>query len=162
MCLSSIRNIYRKMPSHVFENHPLNNGGGYEVLTYLRQSWIQTPPSPSRTAFPRKVTSSRPLEIDVDRPAERIEKISRACLFVPREPTNSAAVFPTLKVSLFLDFSRTHTHTRTPVKMRAQTWSGTYPRSDFSSDSTGVGCSYIERECIGEIPQIGETLKWMY
>lgn len=122
------------MPSHVFENHPLNNGGGYEVLTYLRQSWIQTPPPPSWTAFSRKVTSSRPLEIDVDRPVERIEKISRACLFVPRDPTNSTTVFPVPCVeSLSFSglFPHTHRHTYTRKNARARTWFGHVPRIRF-------------------------------
>lgn len=48
-------------------------------------SLSRVPPTRDRARTLVKLRGSRPLEIDVDRPAERIEKISRACLFVPCE-----------------------------------------------------------------------------
>jgi len=123
------------MPSRLRKSPSQQRGGGYEVLTYLRQSWIQTslcPRVPRHWPRSRKVTSSRPLEIDVDRASERIGKISRACLFrSSRRPTDGRP-FVGARFSAF---------SHTAVKMRAQTWPGTYPASDFSSAPWGLRAS---------------------
>lgn len=95
----------------------------------------------------RKVTSSRPLEIDVDRPAEHIEKISRACLFVPRDPTNGdTARVPPLKISLRPFSLRTHVRRKNARAKLGRARTG----SDFSSDTTGVPPN-MARECVGGI-----------
>lgn len=128
---------------------------------------VPFPVTPSfwREPRSREVTSSRPLEIDVDRAAKRIGKISRACPLVRRNPARRrrrrrrvpSKVCPFFFPSFFLfpAFSPAHPWKCARKLGRARTG------SDFSSGSAGVAPN-MARECVGGIPQIGETSKRMY
>lgn len=146
-CLSRIRNTRRKMFCASSENHPLNNGGGYEVLTYLRQSWIPTSLWPFLRRGPRsrKITEvpahSKSTSIDQ---SSASEKISRACLFVPRNPTARRRV-PPFKLSSDL-FPYAHTFAKSARANLAEH----VPDPIFRLALLGITSS-MARECVGGI-----------
>lgn len=139
-----IRNAYRKVPSRLRKSPSQQRGWLRSINIFTTVMNSNVPSAVPPTLGSRKVTSSRPLEIDVDRPAERIEKISQACLFVPRDPANGNGASLRWK-----SLPRPFPHAHTSAKMRAQTWPSTYRIRFFVWHYWGVALN-MARECGGE------------
>lgn len=138
-----IRNTRRKMPPRVFENHPLNNGGGYEVLTYLRQSWIRTFPDAGRAPVKLRVPAHSK-STSIDQPSASRKLVERVFSFRER-PYERRRRVPPLKISS-PTFFPTHTRPQKCARKLGQARTG----SDFSSGITGVAPN-MALECVGGI-----------